>query len=312
MRRACSLLLNLRPPNQEQKRQVAVKSDKMRSQAGNFIELSCPGTSSRTKGAVLDVLWGWGEIAKHLRIHPRTAQRYEHTRSLPVQRPPGGGARAPVFAVRSQLDDWLIGFQADIRVPENEVRGTAANSVSGAELAVPVLNRIVRIGRDTKLYRRNYVLRFDLKPSIRGTQAKLQYEFELCNGTNQEQPYIQEMTIDDSEHGYVESMSLFINGKSAYSLKRPAAAKKLIGYAVYEGPEHLIVPRASGATYLYAASWVIHRGENDIWYNHMALPTVGVKVETNAPKGFDLTPSLSVPSLVMKGEHVDIAWRRRP
>jgi hypothetical protein len=43
----------------------------------------------------------------------------------------------------------------------------------------------------------------------------------------------------------------------------------------------------------------------------MVLPTVGVKVETKAPAGLEITKTFFIPGLVMKGEHVDIAWRKQ-
>lgn len=48
---------------------------------------------------------------------------------------------------------------------------------------------------------------------------------------------------------------------------------------LYRGPKQLIAPSTKGVSYLFKASWVIHRSENDIWYNHMAFPTVGVKFD---------------------------------
>ncbi len=257
------------------------------------------------------VLSGWDEIAKYLRIHARTAQRYELSRGLPVHRAPGGGAKAPVFAVRSELDNWLIGVQEIVGEALHQARDIYPALDCRAEIAVPVLNRIRGIGRDTILYRRDYVFRFDLKRYLKGVQANLDYRFELCNAADQTQPYIQEVTVDDSDQGYVESMSLSINGQLTYNLKQPAPVKKYIGYASYQAPKQLIAPNTGPAVYLCSASWVIRRTESDIWYNHMILPTVGVKVETHAPAAFEITPPFSIPGLVMKAEHLDIAWHRR-
>lgn len=254
-----------------------------------------------------DVLLGWDEIARHLRLHARTAQRYERTQNLPVHRRPGGGPKAPVFALKAELDDWL---GADLS--RNQTAGTERASTQSAELAAPVLDRILGIARGTKLYRRNYFMRFDLKRSGKGVCAKVEYRYELCNAADQKQAFVQELTVDDADHGYVESMSLRLNGRLAYHIKKPAIAKELVGYALYLGPKQLIPPSSLGATCRCEASWVIHRADKDIWYNHMVLPTVGVQIETHAPSGFDITRSYTVPGLVMKGEHLDIAWRRRP
>jgi hypothetical protein len=53
------------------------------------------------------VLDSWKEIAAYLRRDVRTVRRWEQTRGLPVHRLPGEG-RAPVFAVRRELDRWRL------------------------------------------------------------------------------------------------------------------------------------------------------------------------------------------------------------
>ncbi len=252
------------------------------------------------------VLRGWDEIGTYLGCDARTAQHYEQERFLPVHRRPTGGPKARVFALKSELDKWL-----DIDESEAQAKGADRGSTRSGELASSVLSRIIAIGREIKLFRRNYVLRLDLKRSSGGVQAAVECEFELCNATDQKQPYVQEITVDDSDNGYVERMAFSVNGRSIYNLKRPAATEKPIGYASYRAPKQLIAPSTKGDTYFCTASWVIHRAENDIWYNHMALPTVGMKVETHAPSSFTITPPYSLPGLSMTGEHRDIAWRKR-
>lgn len=53
-----------------------------------------------------DVLNGWKEIAAYLGRDPRTVERWEKQRSLPVRRLPGSG-RATVYALMPELDEWL-------------------------------------------------------------------------------------------------------------------------------------------------------------------------------------------------------------
>lgn len=52
-------------------------------------------------------LQSWKEIAAFLGCEPRTAQRYEHDRGLPVHRIPGGGV-PKIFAFTSELQAWLL------------------------------------------------------------------------------------------------------------------------------------------------------------------------------------------------------------
>ena len=253
-----------------------------------------------------DRIYGWDEIGAYIGKHGRTAMRYARIRRLPFHKVPGGGSKAPVFAFKSELDEWIAGGK---REAVRHARGRAETHVD--EIAAPVLSRILGIGQETKLYRRNYILRFTLRPAFRGVEIKLAYSFELCNAADTVEPFIQEMTVDDSDHGFVESMSFLANDKAVYILKRPAPTEKLLGYVSYRGPEQKIKPMKAGIVYVCRASSVIHRSPNDIWYNHMILPTVGVKIETTAMPGFEITPSFSVPGLVMKAEHLDVAWRKR-
>ena len=51
-------------------------------------------------------LTAWKEIAEHLGVSVRTAQKYEKEKGLPVQRL-GDGPRPPVFASDDDLDRWL-------------------------------------------------------------------------------------------------------------------------------------------------------------------------------------------------------------
>lgn len=257
-----------------------------------------------------NILRGWDEIATYLRLHPRTAQRYERMGTLTVRRPSGGGPKAPVYVFREELDDWL-------RRSKNIDTGTAARerdsipAVGSDEgLFAKLLDQIIK-ARDTTLYRRNYFARLELTQSVRGLRALIEYEFALFNATHIAQPYMQEVTIDDRDRGYVRTMSVSANGRPLYLLRRPAITQKQRGYSVYHGPQVTIHPVAKGVEYLCQASWVEHREENDLWYSHMVLPTIGIEVETQAPPEFEITPSFSSPDLLMVAQHFDIAWNRR-
>ena len=46
----------------------------------------------------------WGEIASHLGVEVRTAQRWERRMGIPIRRLDGGQA---VFAYADELDQWL-------------------------------------------------------------------------------------------------------------------------------------------------------------------------------------------------------------
>lgn len=253
-----------------------------------------------------DRLDGWSEIAAYLHIDVRTAQRRERESGMPVHRVPGKGLKAPVFALKRELDSWLLkeGVSAGERESEPQAIGSP-------DLAEPILGRMKRIIQGIELYRRDYILRFTLQRGPRGIRANIGYQCDLFNPIDARQPFVQEMTLDDSDYGHIEQMSLFKNGNQMYRLSRPKPTEKLIGYSVYRARPISLEPALTGVLYKITTSYVINRGENDIWYNHMVMPTIGIRVETSASPDFRITPSYSSPDLVMTGEHLDIAWNRR-
>jgi hypothetical protein len=249
-----------------------------------------------------DVLRGWDEIATYIGVEPRTAQRYEKTRDLPVTRLPG--AKGPVFARKSDLDQWRLGAKA---VPTLGLTTGRGGQGSG-ELAEQALKRIYASREELKLYRRDYVMRFNLRSFRGGIEAHIEYRYELYNATDERQPFVQEVTVDGSDNGHVERMSFSQGTKTIYDLKRPRISQRYVGWVTYRAPRQWVMP---GNTYVCRASWVIHRGPNDIWYNHMILPTIGFRVETHASPEYEIIAPRPDTGLAMKGEHRDIAWHKR-
>ena len=245
-----------------------------------------------------DDLRGWDEIAGYLRAHRRTAQRYAKTHGLPIYHPPGGGPKSPVYAYKSELDKW------------QRTSGAPAPAVDSG-FAEQLLRRISVLSFAESLYRKNFALRFTLQRAGAGVQGRVETEYELVNGSGVKQPYVQEITIDDCESGYVELMSVSVDGKPISFLKRPDVTRQFLGFASYQGPKLLIEPSANGKIYTGKATWTISRREIDYWYLHVSIPTFGVKVETVAPSDFDITPPLFTTDLLIIGEHIDIAWKWR-
>jgi tetratricopeptide (TPR) repeat protein len=65
-----------------------------------------------------DILNGWKEIAAYVARDRRTVERWEKLRGLPVRRMPGEG-RATVYALISELDEWLASSKPDETEVEN-------------------------------------------------------------------------------------------------------------------------------------------------------------------------------------------------
>jgi hypothetical protein len=259
-----------------------------------------------------EVLLGWGEIAQYIGRSISTAQRYERTLGLPVRRREKG-PKAPVYAREADLRAWMLGPGSEhVKSDLLEAHGQHPNLFSSSDQALKahVIDRIHALTNLT-LYRRNYHMHFDLKPSNRGVRVNIAIEFELLNASNMNQPYVQLITLDDSDHGHVKEMAVLKNSVFIYALKDVPAAERELGYSVYRGNKLMIEPENSGVSYVCRSLWVINRGEYDLWYDHMALPTVGVSVDTHAPPEYEITPSFSTSNLISTAEHLDIAWKRR-
>ncbi|HUZ93541.1 MAG TPA: hypothetical protein VMU57_01360, partial [Edaphobacter sp.] len=200
---------------------------------------------------VKEVLSGWINIANYIGTCVSTAQRYEHALDLPIYRR-GNGPRPPVYALKSELDRWLRGTAAEHIGREMredfDQRPNLFTSGDGALLA-RIMDRIHTLTNVT-LYRRDYHMVFALQRTSRGVRANIDLTFELVNATNDGQSYIQEITIDDCEHGHVIEMAVLKDGVVIYALKNPAPTKKEPGYSVYHGKKLMIEPESSGVPYM--------------------------------------------------------------
>ena len=94
----------------------------------------------------------WKAIAAYLGREVRTAQRWAQSRGLPVHRLPGG-ARPRVFALKSEIDDWLGASEPDPRdgcvsiavLPFLNLTGDPEGRFFGDGLADDLINELVRI-----------------------------------------------------------------------------------------------------------------------------------------------------------------------
>lgn len=243
-----------------------------------------------------DRLDNWDEIAAYLRVHSRTAQRYAETRGLPIRRLPGDGPKPRVFAYRSELDKWL---QA----------GSEPSHLAGQPFETQLVGKFESLSAAAKLYRRNFRVRFVLKRAGRGVSARIETDYEIVNKSKERQLYEQEVTMDDCERGYVETLQVAIDEKPIYLLRNPDPTEIHRGYVSFKGRPLEIEPQSIGRRYTGRAVWVIQRQETDFWYLHVGIPTFRVYVETVAPPDFDITPPFSAENLMTKSEHLDITWR---
>src|SRR6202041_253759 len=100
--------------------------------------------------------------AEYLGVHARTAQRYAESLRLPVQHL-GTGPKAPVFAIRAELAEWIDCNRPRIK---RQATGSPDSAITDDQgLAGPILSRISKLS-NLKLYRRNYLLDFRLRPCL--------------------------------------------------------------------------------------------------------------------------------------------------
>lgn len=76
-----------------------------------------------------DILNGWKEIAGYVARDRRTVERWEKQRGLPVRRMPGAG-RATVYALISELDEWLASSKPDETEAEDAGDGPAPETIA--------------------------------------------------------------------------------------------------------------------------------------------------------------------------------------
>ena len=232
-------------------------------------------------------------------------------------------------AIAGALDrqpEELFTHEATVALPQTELdawrRGSGREHVEGSPRSNlplstdPVLHaqmhqRFLALAMDERLCRHNYQMDFDLHPTKRGVRINISLEFELVNTTKENQPYSQEFTIDHHEHGQAKGMSAFKNGKVIYKLENLRPADSTEGYAIYRGEELMIEPQKTGVRYVFRSSWVINRKKHDLWSEAVALPTVGVTVDTHAPPEYEITRSFSISDIMLRDEHFNIAWKPR-
>lgn len=88
-----------------------------------------------------DVLNGWKEIGAYLGRDPRTVERWEKQRLLPVRRLPGKG-RATVYALVSELDSWLSSSpMREMPAAAVSTEATAVAEPGGADAGAVVEDR---------------------------------------------------------------------------------------------------------------------------------------------------------------------------
>lgn len=89
----------------------------------------------------LEILSGWKQIANHLGIGVRTAQRYEREMELPVRRP-AGKFQGEVIATKAELDAWVIAspLRKAFRLPRTPVDN--ATPLSEFRLQVKEMHRL--------------------------------------------------------------------------------------------------------------------------------------------------------------------------
>lgn len=105
-----------------------------------------PLTMSSSAGRSLT---SWKEIAHHLGVNVRTAQKWEREKKLPVRR--GSGARSRVSADTASLDAWKL--QQHAHVTDNEDRCYRWPLGPGVTVEVRILGDVALASTHIDLFR---------------------------------------------------------------------------------------------------------------------------------------------------------------
>lgn len=112
-------------------------------------DILLPDFCSRREPTRVPRLGSWKEIAAHLKVDVKTAQRWEKLRALPVHRVPGA-QRSAVFSYTEEIDQWLVS-----KPPEPDASQTNRPPILAivglATLAVAALSAFLYINRNKPL-----------------------------------------------------------------------------------------------------------------------------------------------------------------
>ncbi|MFI5087949.1 MAG: hypothetical protein ACHP7I_06105 [Terriglobales bacterium] len=212
---------------------------------------------------------------------------------------------------------FIAGFLALVVDPylkkhfREEILKDSFAQILAPDLPVEIRDRIEQIARKTALYRRDYIMKAKVEDYYGQARVEFSYEYQLFNATRAEQKFTQELMIDDHDNGHVESMSLVVDdGEGSYDRIKPTVEKKRF-FSVYRGPTISVLPSNTKAKYTVKATWVCTKNAHEGWSNHLALPTVGAKVITEAPMNFEAADLYCSSDLIMTGEHIEVYWKKK-
>lgn len=154
-------------------------------------------------------LHGWGEIAKHLRVSPKTAQRYAREKRLPIARP--AGPNAMVLAKIEDLDKWLLGQRFECETDRGPATGPRLEISPTTTVGLPGNKAgLWHLGICVLLYASLYVIALFLEVSYRFYQfedlvkSRSVFAFLWISATS-----VLALTVDwtlttrDRKHGFV-------------------------------------------------------------------------------------------------------------
>jgi|SRR5579884_590216 len=119
--------------------------------------------------AANEYLNSWNEIADYLNRGVRTVQRWEKEIALPVRRPHGKD-HSKVFAIRSEIDEWL---RSRPTKPPDRVLDHGAVAAKTETVPLSTLQLLVESRRLRDELRRSTIEFLNAVATLRATVAKL-------------------------------------------------------------------------------------------------------------------------------------------
>jgi hypothetical protein len=183
-----------------------------------------------------------------------------------------------------------------------------------------IQERLKKLVFDTKLFRRNFVIRIVLTSANDKMLLDMDVSFEVFNPTNEVQKYEHAAQFEIAEKPTMYAMTLLSELKTYNKENVPFVPKKEdLEVLEAKADDVEIEPLAKKISYKFGSKLSLTYPLEFFHAIHVGAPTIGMRVEVKAPSGFRVTASkasINVGNvwqynrLFMPEEHVNIRWER--
>jgi hypothetical protein len=179
-----------------------------------------------------------------------------------------------------------------------------------------IKERLRAILLGTKLFRKNYNLRYQFTAVEDGMRIQVEYDFELINPTDQTLSFDQVVQFETAERPELEYLSL-VSTQEKYHESVKLIPKQDDPLVLEAKKSVKIQPSSRGITYRFGGKWCTTYPKQSWYAQHFGFPTIGVTVTIDGPDSFEVsaTPTplhegkvWKYEGLFMPGNHFNIRW----